>query len=626
MPSRTESERYGDWATKIRERETAMQPRWNDWQKYLKLYRMDFSESDLPPEDSVWLNYLFALCRVILPSIYFRNPDVLVSPRGITRQEYAAMKERLLKYQIGEIGFEREMRRVIFDCLITGTGVLKLGFGPALRKPERARSSIEAVNNLMEDFFERGNDIYGPPTETEKGTEDSFDQRISSDNPFAIRLSPVYFLCDPLATTLDDARWVCHRVLRPLDEIQSSKRYPKNLTAGIQATHLLQNQVAMNQVNAPLPGPRSLSLAQSFNNLVMLYEIWDREKDKLLVLDSWHMNNGGGSFLRSEDNPYAIDGFPFEILVFNPDPDEPFGVSDAMTWYNPTRALNMIDTMQYSHIKRFLRKYIAKKGTLIEGAEAKLTSPVDGAIVEVNGEPDNAIRPLVDAPITGDLYSLRDVLQGRLNFISGVTEQKRGVVERAKTATEASIMDEQSRIRESDRLYVVSMFVEKVLRKLLQLDEQFLDASYVAFVTGPEALMMWQNEAPQILRAEVDVKIRVGSSAFISREIRAKQLLDFLNLTSGLSEVNPLTGQPQPIINVREVIRRVAEALEIEDYKSLLATGQQPPLVPPPGPSSPSPQAPAMRTGAPNVGNELSMVQNVGARQAPNPTNPQRSR
>lgn len=627
MTKKTEEERYQKWIDRIKEREAFLKAKIQDWNYYMRLYRMALSsaeklEASGSGGDSVWLNYHFALSRIILPSVYFRNPDVLVSPLRNTPLTYCVLLEKLINKQLTDIDFDLEMRKVIFDVLFCGIGIMKFGYAPALRGTNAKTTQDEFADTAMTLFEE---DLWeNPKGITSKTDIVEIDQRIPESAPFGIRISPRHWLFDPMAATDKEGRWMVHKILKPVEDVKKSKFYSRGLTSGIEGNISLRDAAALNEVPGGYASMQT-GYAKMHADFVYIYEVWDREEDELLVLDSYNMDQGTKKFIREDDNPYDIDGFPFEVLCFNPDPETPYGIPDAETWTNPTNALNLLNTMQYEHAKRALPKTLVRANALKPEEMAKMTSPRLDAVVEIDGEPSQDVVPLQMGNMSPDLYGLREVLRNELTFITGVTEQRKGGSQKSQTATEASIIEQQSRIRDSDRLSAVSKFVTRAARKILMLDRQFLEPNEIAFVVGPEAMRFWQEAGPDVIKAEVDVKVRVGSSAFMSREVRAKQLLDFLNLTSGL--MDPQTGGP--LVDVKEVVRRVAEALDIEDYERLLITPPvQPgmmPMMAGQGAQGGPQQSMARRGGGTNLGDQLSGVQNLGVRrapagQAPNPT------
>ena len=221
----TEEERYGNWMTRINSRVDAMQKRWKEWRKYLRYYRLDLSESEMGQVDNnVWINYLFSYTRVIIPSIYFRNPDVSITPRKDTPRDYAQLLETLLNYQLEEIAFESEMRRVCMDALQAGTGVMKYGHAETLKKA--GKSVLDGLAQFSgESLYE--DTLWEPQRRKPKEVFEP-NQLVSGPNPFAIRIPPDRFLIDPLCTGLNDARWVVHCILRTVDEVKKNKNYPRD--------------------------------------------------------------------------------------------------------------------------------------------------------------------------------------------------------------------------------------------------------------------------------------------------------------------------------------------------------------------------------------------------------------
>lgn len=610
----SESDLYARWMRRIAEREASLSARLVEWNRYLRFYRMRLTEEEAPEGDNVWVNMQFALSRVILPSIYYKNPDILVSPRKDTTYLQALLWEVLLNHQVEAIGLEQEMRKIVFDTLFCSLGVIKQGYEPALSGDTGTK--YKEVERLMEEYSAGPGSLFDEEDQLEEPAED-VDPRITDLDPFAIRISPRYYLMDPLAACEEEARWKCHIVIKPADSVKQTKVYRRSLTKGIEGTFDLKEEHAGNEV----PGGFSLADTESFRRLgtetmglVKLYEVWDRETNELLVLDSWNMDKGEKKFLRRDKSPYKLSTSPFRTLVFNPDPDSPYGISDASVWFNPSNALNLMRSMQYLHVKRFIRKYITKRGTLKSEQMANLQNPVDGAVVEIDGELAD-LQALVDAPISGDLYRLSDDLRRDLNMISGVTEARKGEAN-SRTATEASFVEQQSQLRDSDRLLLVAKFVKGVVQTMAYLDRKFLGAEYVSHVCGVKALQYWQENADSILQAPVDINIRVGSSSFISREIRTVNLLKFLEVTNQM--VDPSTGQP--VVNAFKVVGRVAEALEIDDYQELLNLPIQPPGLTPPGGL---PLAPGQ--GQPPIGNTTMGSMLSGVQRAGQPRNPQGS-
>lgn len=617
MPRQSEAERCEMWSERISERQQDLRERIALWEKYLRHYRADLLAEEQPPEDSVWINYLLGISRIVVPSIYFQNPEVLIRPRGTTPLSYATLLELEMNYILEKLGFEDEMRAVIFDTLVCGVGVMKFGFLGASKK---SSSLVEDMSSWTEESL--FDELALEEASASSGKRE-VDSRIDPNLPFAIRISPRKFLVDPLAEgNIKQARWVIHKITRPVEEVKKDRRYPRGLTSGIGAAVQPEDRPYLNAA-PPIVTSAEAGGSLSGEELVNLYEIWDREANKLLVLDEYNMLQGKRKFLREETCPYDLNGFPFETLVFNPDPDRFHGVSDFGTWWNPANALNLLNSLHYNHVKKFTsRKIGVENGGLVADEDEVALIDARDALYHTNGPPEGVVTVLRDAPLPPDNYNLRGVLKQELDFISGLTEQRRGISGKAMTATEASIMEQMSRVRDNDRLGRVTKFVEHGVKKLLYLVREFVGASYAEFIVGSEMAKFWREVGDDVLQSEVDVKVRVGSSAFISREVRTQQYLAFLNITKDW--VNPETGRPY--VDPREAIRRLTAMMEIDDAESLL-TGLEPPLpfaagaAPPKGGRGSGQTMQRQSPSGANLGEMLSRTQNFGiAQRTPNPT------
>ncbi len=623
MPRESEEKIVGRWFDRITGAEERLKDRSGDWDKYLRHYRQEVSKTELPAEDNVWLNLIFGTTRIILPSIYYQNPDILADPVGSTPLPFATIWELIIKHIFDETRYQWEMRSVILDTLFCGYGVMKYGY---LRsRAESLTTEDELAMATAQSLFDSEGWL-DEEQDSPKEASGDMDYRVKENLPFSLRVSPDLFIWDPLAgNRFERARWVAQIIWRPLESVKKDPAYNRALASGIEGSMVTQGDPALpHSGDGRIVSAGDLHSAR-YGEVVKLYEIWDREKNELLVLDDYHMRRGRRKFLRKDKNPYKITGFPFEIMVFNEDPKDVFGVSDVSTWYNPMQALNFINTFHYEHIKRTLPKLAVEQGSLFSDEdEAHLQSPNDCGIIHTAGPPDGAFYRIPDLPISQDQYALRGILQDGVNFLAGTTEQRRGVSAKAQTATEASIMEGLARVRDNDRLFIVSDFVKRGAIKLRELVRQFGSPEDFQDLIPRDMLEFWQSLGPQVLASKVTLRVRVGSSAFYSREVRNKQFFDWVNLFGG--KVDPSTGQP--IIDLYEAARYGAQLLEVPEADRFIiprvpgAPGAQGPGAPgAPGatPGNGGRQAGALRSGTQSFGDMLSSVQNVGVRRGPNP-------
>ena len=139
------------------------------------------------------LNEVFPVIQNNLPSIFFRNPRVFLKPKNrtyiakrrdpvtgrmvdtqIDSQKSASTQEAIVNYQLLEIKYKQETRKVLLDALLFPHGIMWHGYKGDFGMTEE--SSIHIKNERV----------------------------------FAKRISPMRFIKDPSVTftDMDEGRWI----------------------------------------------------------------------------------------------------------------------------------------------------------------------------------------------------------------------------------------------------------------------------------------------------------------------------------------------------------------------------------------------------------------------------------
>ena len=100
---------------------------------------------------------------------------------------------------------------------------------------------------------------------------------VVEDQAFVERISPFDMMVDPEATCLEDARWICQRIVRPLAEVKKDDRYKRSVR---------QNLVADAGVRYRWDGDDERERYNEVSARVTLYEYYDLENGTLSVCAS----------------------------------------------------------------------------------------------------------------------------------------------------------------------------------------------------------------------------------------------------------------------------------------------------------------------------------------------------
>jgi hypothetical protein len=551
-----------------------LDPHLTQWRRNLAYYhgRYDIDDNG---KRRVITNLVFGLANRIIPSVYYKNPYVLASPRGDTPREFSKLIEAIANLLINTLSVDMEMRRVVFDSLFRGIGIVKVGMAPKVgdEPPIKAGYSGVSQEQLLEALMIAQQYVQGqPPSEATNKELAAFRQNVGfrenvqPNQPFFLRVHPAFLVPDRYATCIDNARWVAHRILLPEDEFKK-RDYDQDLVAGIHATHGIDDSTdlefgfdTLSSIGQEPEGGKG--------DLVELWELWHKPTRTVYILSDQRSREGDFRAIEERDWPYDFDEFPFEDLRFNANPDNWFGIADVSTWDSMVTGYNFVQTMQLRHVNRATPKMVINEADYNEQVDEALRSTEDMALAVVpQGAAASAIVPLQLPALTGEVYVIKRDIRDDLTFVSGVTYQRQGFQTKGETtATEVASMENNAMLRDNDRMYLVAKFMERSMRKVVQLCRQNMSLGDVAFLSGSaEQSMAWKTVAAQLNRAEVDLIIRVGSTAFQTKETRISNLLELLNYGGKL--VDPMTGQS--LLNVREVLTRIAEEL-VDDPESLI--------------------------------------------------------
>lgn len=136
----------------------------------LQRYMGDFIP-DIGANWDIILNEVYPIIQFNIPSIYYKNPRVYLKPRNkmtmtkkrnpqteemeevwIEGSKAAKTQEAILNYCLEEIGYKREMQRVLLDALMGTHGVLWHGYKGDFGMTEEASYYIKSEQVFVEGF------------------------------------------------------------------------------------------------------------------------------------------------------------------------------------------------------------------------------------------------------------------------------------------------------------------------------------------------------------------------------------------------------------------------------------------------------------------------------------------
>jgi hypothetical protein len=521
-------------------------------------------DSQATYQDHVVDNIVFPNIRAIVPRINFRNPKIFVSPK---KKPYkldggkmfdtvgsSMILEILLNYYYKLLETKREARRCLYDALLGVWGIMELGY---TLKTEKIKSKELLI----------------------------VDELIKAESIFCKRRSPKDFLVDVEGTDhlLNDRRWVAFRQIESLDDIKASSRFSN--TKNLKTNHRVKTDFGMRSLTE-----KNQIQIDSFNedpslwNRVEYWNVWDKKERRLMSIVEGH-----DKFIRNENKwpgwTDALNGFPAETIYLNENPDEAFPVGDLDIYKRTQDEINMIGSMQLSHLRRISqRRYVIQDGGLVdENEERKLEYGGDGTIVKSNNKPIDQVVPIQDGAISQDIYMVQRLKKMEISSESGVSPMEREQPVKFETATEPALLNQNTQITSNDRRGLFEDFVVRIIKKKAALLQQTLDneltiplnanqmseigrtinqlpegegtrefiLSKLEKITskpGHIILQPWLTLSPEDIKGDYDYDIEVGSTAPVNEETRKRDDLTLSQIMVG----NPYIRQREATVEILE--------------------------------------------------------------------------
>jgi hypothetical protein len=531
VPRLTKADRLARYRSRI---DHARQYRENEgydalWNRLRDLYKGKHFPPGTPDEDRIAINIAFSTLNVIYPSISVNYPKITVAARKPEDAPSATIAEAVINYYWKVYDFQDPFRRAAKDMLTFGHGWLKVGYKYA--ESEREMTADEAQDEYVAasqelDRFAVENPEYASDLPSDEDLKANMVGTVSvvlEDRPFVERVSPFDMFVDPEATSIDDASWIAHRIIRPLEEAQEDERYKPSVRKNLQAdTSILYDSLTT----------RQRKQIGSDSDRVTIWEFYDLRKRTICVFSE----SSDDYLIDSTDLPYAF-GHPFVMLRNYEVPDEFYPIGDLEMIEGPQLELDKTRSQMMNRRRKYARKWLFRESAFTEQGRQALLDDRDGVMVPVEEDVplQDTVIPLPITTMSADLYGYSQTIEADIDTISGVNEYARGSSpEIRRTATEAAMIQDAANARSADKLALIEVAVGKVARKVIQLLQQYMTSEQVVRVVGGADQYMWFSFDYEDIAGEFDFEIEGGSTQPNNEAFRQQQAMSLMNAVAPL--------------------------------------------------------------------------------------------
>lgn len=579
------------------------------WERMLDLYKGKHFPKGMSDEDRIAINIAFSTINVIFPSITVNHPKIEVMANRPADEDRAVITEAVINYWWRHYNFRTPFRRAAKDFLTVGHGWIKVGYKFAEGEEELSenekRSQFDEMVAQADEYAmqnpEMANEL--PTDEEIAANVPESKMVILEDQPYLERVSPFDMFVDPEATSLDDAKWIAQRIIRPIEEVKADSRYRASVRRDLKADAVLSSdwmtQDQKRKVDADI-------------QRVTIWEFYDLQRETISVFAE-----GGDDFLIDpQEMPYEF-GHPYEFIANYEIPDEFYPIGDLEMIEAPQQELNKTRSQMMNHRKKYGRKYLYRASALGPEGRQGLESNEDNIAIEViddNQPLGDVILPVPITPMSSDLYQYSQIIEADMDKVSGVNEYARGATpEVRRTATEAAMIQDASNARSADKLALIELSIGNIARKVVQLAQQYMTGEQAARIVGAEGGQFWFDFTSEDIEGEFDFQVEGGSTQPQNDTFRRQQAVAMMN------SLAPLIGS---VIDPQQIAKHVLQfGFGIKSPGKFMMPA--PPPMPPVGPEGAMPmdQGANVPKGEPGMNGEqmnpmdLLAAQNAGGMQ-----------
>lgn len=462
------------------------------WERFIKEYKGKYDVSlgsrrariSVPP-----LNHVFSYVQSDIASMYFRDPYITVVPGKRGEAKRAALWEVALNYYWRALKIKREIKSQMVDADLVGHAWNKDGYY----------------------------------LETE-GDEEDF--KIKSEQLYSMKVSwrDVVFNVSSINAPVDSA-WIAHRIIKPLDQARAKYSGLAKMD-GTFDPRLIESD-------------HKDSLIKDDIKVVVLWEIYDKTNREIILIAEGH-----DKILKRIEWPAYMSEFPLSRLWYYENPDDPFPISPISVQEPQILEEIKLFAQALNHVKRWNRQAFIKKGTISEEDKDKYEEGIDGALIDVDGGPQD-VRWTDYGQLPPDIYNLLNRLASYRSETVGQTEVERGGMARTNTRTlgELNAVSAGARGRQDARIDQLETHMETIARHLLGHIRNNFDIIEISKISGdtPQAVIEILGDAydaqsgtvffdPTGDEGEYDVQIKAGSTLPINKQTRMAILKEVLEL------------------------------------------------------------------------------------------------
>lgn len=426
------------------------------WREYKAYYRGDWESNIMP------VNRIFSFGRAMIPNIYFRAPRICVTALRPELVWHARVVEAIDNWLIKELLLKETLKGGSLDAFLTGMGPIKIGY--------------DSEYGYIPDQSVGDNHETATQLSKTTGNKVEFRENVKPGMPWALNCNPEDIIVPPGYRTASSLPWIAHRILRPLDDVKQDQKY-KN-TSELSGTKI---------INIQRQDQREFGRGEGDDTtFAELFEVRDIRTGNIYVFCE-------NKTLLADKDHIALEGIPYEFIIFNPDPELFQGIPDVKIIEPQQLELNEVKTQEKRHREIALLKFLYKKGALTREQLNHLLSGEVGPAVEVEDENIQTAIQMLQPHVPPDFGVIEKRIDENLRQSLGFSANQMGDFSpyHGKTAAESMIVNQSFELRNNERKDIVGDVLVNIVRKWNQLIFRYWTKEKAIEIVGPRGQKFW---------------------------------------------------------------------------------------------------------------------------------------
>lgn len=526
----------GYWLRQIRHgieyrKQAANEANWRLWRQY---YRGQWDSQILPS------NVFFKMLRTVVPRIYFRNPSISITPAkpGLENIVLAKILERTDNKLIRNGKIKKQMKRMVQDAWMFGTGVGKKGFG------SEYQSTPQPVGTTVPP------DASKPSARLSEFVEYNYD--IQANMPWFLRVSPGDFVVPAGLDYIENARWVAFKIVRPTNDVKADPRLKNTASLGSSLMDV---------------GDRNFKhrMRQTVD-LLDMFEVHDKKTGMVFIISP---SSTERTLLFEESEFARLQINVASTLVFNDDDEYFWGIPDSQILEPLQLEANEVKTYMMYHRRLSIARILARRNALTEEEALKLVGPDVMPVVSVDGDPRTSIQLQNGIDIPAGLIQMESLVSNEVRETLGFSRNEFGEFRpgsRSPTATETRKVSDASAIRVDERRDMVADLLVEVITDFHPIIFNHWTEEQVEEIIGPAGIPFWIRFRPSMLsKINYNIAADPDQAAPQTKELREAKALRLYEIL----KTNPLIDPTR----LTQYLLKEMHGVQFDDMMIGLPTG-----------------------------------------------------